>query len=130
MIPRVKRKLLQLARENKPEHKNFRLAAGVVFRRRLICWGVNSYKTHPIMTAEGYHSEQIFLHAESQAIVRALRLLAVEELKQSSLYVVRVRQFANRTGFEETLARPCEGCWGLIAQVGFKEVLWTKEKGT
>jgi len=61
---RVIRMLTRLAIENPGTRTRYKMSAGIVYRRDLVATGVNSYKSHPLMTGPGYNSEQIFMHAE------------------------------------------------------------------
>lgn len=137
MDNRIKDKLLRLAYDNPGVKNKYKLASGVVWRGRLITTGVNSYKTHPIMCNGAYKDEQICLHAEADALVRASRVMLPVAFEQSVLYVVRVCQAKEPSdrygpkwlidlGYTETIAKPCKGCLALIQQYGIKEVEWTE----
>lgn len=123
---RYKPMLIRLATENPGTKGKFKVAAGIVFRRHLIATGVNSYKTHPMMLNGDYREHQIYLHAEADAIRRALRLLTQEQLTKASLYVVRVKK-STSGAYVEAMAKPCAGCMGLINQYNLAEVRWTDE---
>ena len=136
MIPNIKDKLLRLAFENPGTKGKFKLAAGVVWKGRLITSGVNSYKTHPIMCNGLYREEQLCLHAEANALVKASRVMLPAAFERSQMYVVRVCQAKDETarqgpqwltdqGYTEALAKPCKGCMALIESYGIKEVEWT-----
>jgi deoxycytidylate deaminase len=120
MKPRIKDMLLRLAHENPGVQAKYKMAAGVVYNGHLVATGVNGYKTHPIMLNDGYKEEQVYLHAESDALVRATRLLTSDQLSRSELYVVRVTK-----GGREAMAKPCKGCFNLISNFGIKSVEWT-----
>jgi len=119
--PRIKKMLLRLANENPGVRGKFRMAAGIVHKGHLVATGVNSYKTHPIMTNGGYKEEQIHLHAEADAIRKALSLLSPSDLAKSDLYVVRVKKDGS-----EALAKPCRGCQGLVSTFNIRSVEWTE----
>ena len=113
-----------MAKENPGVSGKFRLSAGVVYKSQLIATGINSYKTHPIMLNDGYKEEQIYLHAEADAIKNALRLVTQDELTKCSLYVVRVKKTPDGN-WQEGMAKPCVGCMKLIANFGITRVEWT-----
>jgi deoxycytidylate deaminase len=125
MIERHKQTLTTLAIENPGVSGKYKLAAGIIYKRRLVATGINSYKTHTMMMNKGYREEQIHLHAETDAIKNALRYLSVEQLSQSSLYVVRVKKEGRK--WVHGLAKPCCGCMNWIAQYNIKEVEYTED---
>lgn len=105
-----------------------RMAAGIVYRRHLVATGVNQMKTHPMMMGDGYRDDQLFLHAEVDAIKNALKLLTAEELSKSSLAIVRVkRPYIGAKTWIHGLAKPCPGCQTIIDSFGIKDVWWTKD---
>lgn len=133
MIPKVKDTLLRMAYENPGTKGKFKLAAGVVWKGRLVASGVNSYKTHPIMTNGAYRDQQMCLHAEAAALVKASKIMLPYALSQSELYVVRVckgqgigPEWLTQLGYREALAKPCKGCMALIEEYGVPEVKWTE----
>ena len=136
MIPRIKDTLLRMAYDNPGTRGKFKLAAGVVWKGRLVASGVNSYKTHPIMCNGVYRDAQMCLHAEAAALVRASKCMLPAAFEQSVLYVVRVCRSKGETdrqgpkwltelGYTEALAKPCKGCMALIESYGIKQVEWT-----
>jgi len=120
MKSNIKEKLKSLALESEGIRGKFRLSAGVVYKGKLVATGIAQYKSHPILLAGKYRDGQIFMHAETQAIVRAIKLLSEFQLNKSEVYVVRV----NKRG-ETALAKPCKGCFNLIKESGIKNVVWT-----
>ena len=125
--PRVVEMLARLAIENPGTRTRYKMAAGIVYRRHLVATGVNSYKTHPLMASPGYHSEQIYMHAEVDAIRNALRVISQDQLAKSSIYVVRVKQQREGGDYVLGLAKPCEGCARMIASFGIENVWWSQD---
>lgn len=117
--------LTRLAIENPGTRTRYKMSAGIVYRRHLVSTGVNSYKTHPLMQSPGYHSEQIYMHAEVDAIRNALRLISQEQLAKSSIYIVRVKKMRDLTGYQYGMARPCKGCTRMIASFGIDSAWWS-----
>lgn len=117
----IKSKLLDIATNTEGIRGRFRMAAGVVYKGKLIATGVAQYKTHPIMMNSGYRKEQVFLHAEADALIRASRSLSESQLKDAEVYVVRLKKDGS-----EGLAKPCEGCMGLLSGFGISKVEYTK----
>ena len=101
--------------------KSSRHAAAVVYKKRILSIGHNSrIKTHPIEMKFQTRPGAIYLHAEKDAIIRAMNRFGDEILKECSLYVLRV--FKNG---EIGNSRPCESCQDFIKAVKIKHVYWT-----
>lgn len=127
MNPRIKEKLIQKAIDNPGVKGKFKMAACVLNPKGYIVGtGINSYKTHPIMANGYYKEQQIYLHAEAAAIVEAMRVVPEADLRDCTLYVVRVKRGDNRE-WVEGMAKPCKGCMALMNEVGIKEVEWTED---
>jgi deoxycytidylate deaminase len=103
------------------------MSAGIVYKKSLVATGVNSYKTHPLMQSPGYHSEQIYMHAEVDAIRNALRIISQDQLTKSSIYIVRVKQ-ENSKKYKLAMAKPCSGCERIIRSFGISHVWWSTEQ--
>lgn len=129
MNPRIKQKLVDTAIANPGVRNRIKMAAGVVYKNRLIATGVNSYKTHPMMLQTGYRSDQIFLHAETDAIKNALKKINTVQLEKCELYVVRVKH-PNKYSKEyvTAMAKPCSGCEKTIATFGIQRILYTVDE--
>lgn len=119
--------LARLAIENPGTRTRYKMAAGIVYRRHLVATGVNSYKTHPLMASPGYHREQIYMHAEVDAIRNALRLVSQDQLAKAAIYIVRVKQNREEGGYTFGLARPCRGCTRMIASFGIDSAWWSED---
>jgi len=129
MNKRVLSMLTKLAIENPGLQNRFKLSAGVVYKKNLISTGVNSYKSHPMMKGPGYNPEQIFMHAEVDAIRNALRLIPQQEMEKTELYVVRVRRpCGNTKKWVYGMAKPCAGCMMTIASFNISKIFWTTDE--
>lgn len=105
------------------------MAAGITYRKHLIATGVNQMKTHPLMMGAGYRKDQLFMHAEVDAIRNALRLITPTQLAQCELHVVRVkRPYSGSKQWVHGLAKPCPGCTRTIASFGIERVKWTDDQ--
>lgn len=127
--PRIFQMLTRLAMKS-PGVSNgrVRMAAGIVYRRHLVATGVNQMKTHPMMMGEGYREDQLYMHAEVDAIRNALKLLTAEELSKSTLAIVRVkRPHIGAKTWIHGLAKPCPGCQTIIESFGITDVVWTED---
>jgi len=75
-------------------------------RGKIISTGINSFnKSHPIQERFGSDSYKIFLHAEIDAVVRALRKVKYDSLSGFNLAITRVCQDGS-----DAQAFPCDGC--------------------
>ena len=129
MVSRITQMLTRLAIESGGYGQRVPMAAGVVYKRHLIATGTNQPKTHPLMMSEGYREDQLFRHAEVDAIRNALRLITAEQLKQCELHVVRVkRPYTASKTWVHGLAKPCVGCANVIQNYGITKVYWTKDE--
>ncbi len=99
---------------------NQTLAACVVKRNKIISFGHNKNKTHPLQNKFTKHPEAIYLHAEIDAIKNALKRVSTEDLLGSTLYVVRTKKDGS-----EGLAKPCKGCMQAIESFGISKVVYT-----
>ena len=107
--------LLELAKESPPV-SGARTVAAIVRRGRLLCWGHNQYKTHPLQARFGRTPKSIYQHAEINALVNAKRQNV--DLTGKTLYIVR----SLADGSFGT-ALPCPGCWKAIRHYNIASVV-------
>ena len=89
-----------------------------------------SKKTHPFQAQFQTNDKQIYLHAETDAINRALKYISKDELRKATLYVARVKYKDNRNKkaiWAESM--PCIGCQKAITSYGIKNVVHTCNEG-
>ena len=116
--------LAKIAEAN--DDSNIRFAAAVVYRNKIVSIGYNRNKSHPFQAKYAKNPEAIYLHAEVHAIKNALRELSVEELKNTELYISRVKKpQAGDNHFVWGLSKPCAGCARAIAEFGIKRTIYT-----
>lgn len=96
-----------------------KLGAVLITKNKSVYFGRNRRKSHPLQAKFGNTPDSIYLHAEMDAIVNAIRDGA--DLRWASLYVARVL----RTG-GVALAKPCAGCQRAIVHFGIENVEWTQ----
>jgi tRNA(Arg) A34 adenosine deaminase TadA len=106
-----------------PRVSSSKLAAAVVYKNRIISYGVNSYKTSPFQKKYGKNEHAIFLHAEIAAIKNALRHLSQEQLSRSKMIVCRI----NNVGL--AMSKPCLGCQRALAEFEIQTVWYTTAQG-
>ena len=117
--------LAKLAMAN-DEFKSARLACAIMKRNKIISFGVNKNKTHPLMVKYGKNESAIYLHAEISAIKNALAEISIDDLRGSDLYVCRVkRPEPHSDKWEWGLALPCSGCARAIVDFGIKNVIYS-----
>ena len=101
------------------------IAACLVYRNRVIAYGVNSYKTHPMAKLYSKNGITICLHAEIACIKSALRNYTLDVISRSVLYIARAKQ--DKQGkWIPGLAKPCIGCARCIAEFGITRVEYTQ----
>lgn len=129
MNERIRNKLIDLAVKNPGIRNRVKMSAGIVYRNRLISYGINQYKTHPMMMNNAYRDGQIFLHAEVDAIKNALKKINTDDLSKCDLYVVRVkRPHRNSKSYVAAMAKPCEGCCSVINAFGINNIYYTMDE--
>lgn len=103
-----------------------RIAASIVYRNEIISVGVCQRKTHPFQAQYGKNKDCIFLHAETDAIKNAVKLLNLDELAKSTLYVCRVKfEDYSKKKFLFGMAKPCSGCARAIANFNISKVVYS-----
>ncbi len=125
--------MIAIAQDCNPGIKNFRLVAGVFLKNKLISLGMPQYKTHPIQ-AKYTHApgKKVFIHAEVDALNRALARIGSEKLSQATLAVARVAFVDDSAAspLRIALAKPCKGCMNAsFTAFGIKEknIIWTED---
>lgn len=106
-----------------------RIAAAVVYKNDIISIGTNQRKTHPLQAKFARHIEAVHIHAEIDAIARAVRRFDARKLTQCTLYVVRIKMDADGNNMWG-LAKPCTGCERAIVSFDIGRVVWTLDSET
>jgi deoxycytidylate deaminase len=124
---KIQEALRLLALERQPEIRNFRMCAAVIHKdREIIAVGYPRRKTHPLQKAFGKNEYAIYMHAEIEALTRALKQDYDISKRDSSLYVVRVKHIdPHDDRFVFGNAKPCLGCTQFIHHSGLKKVHFT-----
>jgi tRNA(Arg) A34 adenosine deaminase TadA len=103
-----------------------RLAACLVYKNDIVAIGVNQMKSHPFQAKFSRNIESIYLHAETDCLNNALRLVSLEEVAKSTLYVCRVKHHDTmERKLVWGLSRPCSGCINAIATYDIRKVVYT-----
>ena len=127
MKEKIFRQLEPIALANPGTQGRVKMAAGIVYRNRLVSTGVNSYKTHPLMLEYGKNEDAIFLHSEIDAIKNALRVIPEEKLQKCDIYILRLKRSLDKKSWIHGLAKPCCGCARAIVSFGIRNVYWTED---
>lgn len=110
-------------------YKWAKLSAGIVYKGNIIGIGTNSYKTHPFQAKYGRNEKSISIHAELSAIRDALRIMPLEYLRKTDLYVCRIKHSDRSGPYIRGMSKPCSGCMKAIIEFGIKKVYFTNEIG-
>lgn len=100
--------------------RSARLAAAIVHKNQIISIGTNKLKTDPLQARHNKRHNQIFIHAEVDAIKNARYRI---DLSKCDLYVVRAK-IQNKiwvAGF----SKPCVGCQEIIEYYQLRNVFHT-----
>lgn len=103
-----------------------KIAAALYSGRTAISFGFNQTKTHPLQSQYAKHPQACYIHAEMDAIVKALRSHSAEDLKNFDLYVARAKRARPKGEYVPALAKPCPGCQKAIAAFGIRRVFYTE----
>lgn len=95
-----------------------RMAAVIMNRRRVVSYGLNSRRSHPLAKRFGRNEECFLLHAEIAALVNAR-----EPVGGCDIYVARVL----KSGMP-AMAKPCRGCARALDAFGISGVFWTERE--
>lgn len=131
-LRRILKLLFKMACEVEPVASS-RLAAAIVYKKDIVCFGINKRKSDPFQKKFGKNTEAIFQHAENRAIKNALRFLNVDELEKSTIFIARAKHPSTwDKGFVQGLARPCgnfhKGCMSAINFFGIKNIVYTLDE--
>lgn len=111
---KIQTRLVKFAlRKLKGNPENFKHISLIVYRGRILSWGMNSRKTHPKGMGP-YH----YIHSELAAVLKfKFRFI---DLSDTILYNIRV----GKSGLLLN-SKPCKKCQKLIGQIVFKNVYFS-----
>lgn len=116
--------LFGLAQDVEPVSRA-RIVAAIVHRNKIISYGFNQLKTHPMAARFSKHPEARFLHAEVSAIRNCIKKHGSDILQKSSLFVARAKQRNDSDDFYWGMAKPCIGCSKAISTFKIPTVIYT-----
>lgn len=102
-----------------------KVSACIVYNNRIVSFGTNSKRTDPFVLQYRKHPQAIFIHAETDAIKKARRILSEKQLKHTKMYVCRISVGRSKWA----LAKPCIGCYRAILEYNIKKVYYTCSPG-
>lgn len=103
-----------------------RMCAIIAIRGKVISFGNNQYKTHPLQATFSKNDEAVFLHAEIDSIRHAVKFINVDDLKKATLYVARAKH-DRKKGFVSGMSKPCKGCMSAIESFDIGRVVYTTD---
>lgn len=103
------------------------VAAGLVYKNRLLVIGVNQTKTHPLQAEFSKHKESVFLHAEVDAIRIFNNQLQIPTSKLTMFVSRAKKSFRNNKLQVPGLAKPCSGCQKCLKHFGINHVYYTTD---
>lgn len=125
----------RLAIDNDNMDDRFKFGAVLTINREIISIGQNCLRSHPMQKKFGKNEDAIYLHAEIKTIVNALNHVNKDDLKNSTLYIHRVKKkiiSRNKMGtkFEwvDGLACPCSGCQSAIEAFKIPHVIFSTDE--
>lgn len=105
-----------------------RVCAAIVVKNKIIALGINQRKTHPLQAHYTDHKEKIFLHAEIDCIIRALKQINANDFRKATIYIARAKQKCGDTNkFIYGIAKPCMGCMTAIKNLNIKKIVYTTD---
>lgn len=101
------------------------LVAAITRRGEILTVGIARKKSHPLQRKYSSSPEHIYLHAEIDAIQRAIRQGV--DLTRCEIHVCRIKQTVSGEQIWG-LAKPCyDGCEPAIRAFGIRRAIWTTE---
>jgi deoxycytidylate deaminase len=105
--------------------RRFRHVAAVVYRNKIISYGMSNKKSHPFQSKYSKNIEAIFWHAETNSIFNALKRVDVDTLKKCTLYVCRVKHEDTAGDMMFGMSKPCIGCQECIDEYQIPTIVYT-----
>lgn len=112
-----------------PKMYNVRLGALLVHKNTIISYGQNDCKTDPFQAKFADHEWRIHIHAEVNAIKKALKQISTRQIRNSTLYILRLKNNPESDGYMWGMAKPCKSCQMCLAAFGISKVIYTTEDG-
>ena len=119
---RLINRLVEVAVDKSGRIRSSRHAAAIIMPRghRILATGWNKLKSHPMQakfSIDAGRPQRIFLHAETDAIIKTINKHGSEILSECDLYVIRITKDGTLAG-----SRPCTSCCNLVKHFGINHV--------
>lgn len=128
MISSRMRKILDqlflMAQDVAPVSKS-RIVACLVHKNKIIAYGVNQNKTHPMAAHYGIRPDAQTLHAEISCMRNAINKYGPDILSKCTLVVARAKSSDPVGEYHWGMAKPCKGCEAAVVEFGIKQVIYT-----
>lgn len=121
-------KLFRLAIEQMPV-ANARVIAAIYDGKELISVGRNQQKTHTFQQKFKKNNMANWIHAEVNAIYKAIQKIGIKRLEHCTMYIVRAKKDMKTKEWVYGLAAPCCGCQSAIEAFKIKEVYYSTDEG-
>jgi cytidine deaminase len=118
----------QIAKEV-PRASDNKIAALVVCKNNIISVGMNQMKTHPMVASCKQNEWSEYLHAESSAIINALRQISSSKLAKCTLYICRAKISGVVGNYVWGMCKPCPTCRKFIENYPVNSCYYTVENG-
>ena len=112
----IKERLFFLAQDS-PSFARAKIVSVLVDGTRIISYGYNQPKTHPLQRKYASNPKSIYLHSEIDAIRNGIRRQN-NEIKGLTLITIRVKK--ERGDYVLGMAHPCAGCQRAIIDYELK----------
>ena len=116
--------------------RSAKVSAAIVIKNKVISIGNCKLKSHPRQKDFGKNELAVYLHAEIDAITKALQHIDIEDFRHASIFVCRVKRVnANKKEWILGNAKPCigvnkSGCMNAILHFNFKKLIYSTDEQT
>lgn len=125
MRTKSRKKILKALEKKLEEHHpvfRARIVAAVIINGKIVAYGKNQNKTHPVAARYSKHKEAIYLHAEVDAIHKAKR--KYKDLSKAEIFVLRKHNNGNYG-----ICAPCSGCIRCIVENNITKITYSNAEG-
>ncbi len=105
-----------------------KLLSAIYYKNSIISVAQNELKSHPLQSKHSSKDCLETLHAEVNAIRKALKIIQVDTLRHVNLYVARIRDGDGPIRFDQPewgLCKPCTTCQNVLDAFDIGNVFYT-----
>jgi deoxycytidylate deaminase len=105
------------------ENSSYKQRVGAVLTKgnRVLATGYNQLRGHRSLRSNHWDNA---LHAETHALLVALKRVSIEDIKGSTMFVARIKKDGS-----SGLALPCADCFELLQKFQIKRIVFTTNSG-